>query len=276
MSSVAELLALSALPPAEARILLGCVLRAERAWIIAHECDAVPDALAQQAEAFFARRRSGEPIAYLTGEREFYGLPLNVTSNVLIPRPETELVVEQMLSLIAGRKAPKVLDLGTGSGAIAVAIAQARPDAQVWATDISAEALAIASGNALRNAVAVRLVQGDWFEGLDGERFDVIASNPPYVAEGDPHLWQGDLRFEPRAALVGGPDGMDCIRTIAGGARTHLAQNGWLLLEHGYDQGPACVRLLVGLGYTSVIDAQDLSGLPRVCKGRFDAPPSSG
>jgi len=271
-----ELLKGSALSVTEARILLAHALRVERAWIVAHGRDPVADAEERAAEALFARRREGEPIAYITGEREFYGLSLHLTPSVLIPRPETELVVEQALTLIAGRKTPKVLDLGTGSGAIAVAIAHARRDAQVWASDASSEALAVACRNASRHAVAVRFVQGDWFAALGGERFDVIASNPPYVAQGDPHLEQGDLRFEPQAALLGGPDGMDCIRRIAAAARTHLTPGGWLVFEHGYDQEPACVRLLVGLGYTSVTDARDLSGLPRVCKGQFDAPPRQG
>lgn len=276
MKSVDALLAGSTLPVTEARILLGHALRVGRAWIIAHGRDPVPDAQAHAVEAFFAKRRAGEPIAYLTGEREFCSLSLHVTPSVLIPRPETELVVEQALTLIAGRKTPKVLDLGTGSGAIAVCIAHARRDAQVCASDVSAEALAVASRNALRHAVAVRFVQGDWFITLAEERFDVIASNPPYVADADPHLAQGDLRFEPGAALRGGPDGMDCIRRIAAAARMHLTPGGWFVFEHGYDQGPACVRLLVGLGYTGVTDARDLSGLPRVCKGQFDAPPRRG
>jgi release factor glutamine methyltransferase len=276
LTCVDDLIARSALALTEARILLANALRVERSWIAAHGRDPVPDTRAQAVEALFARRRAGEPIAYLTGEREFYGLVLHVTPGVLIPRPETELVVDQALTFIAGRRAPKVLDLGTGSGAIAVAIAHARRDARVCATDASAEAIAVASRNALRHAVAVRLVQGDWFAALGEEQFDVVASNPPYVAQGDPHLEEGDLRFEPQAALLGGPDGMDCIRTIAAAARMHLAPGGWLIFEHGYDQGPACVRLLAGLGYAGVADVRDLSGLPRVCKGRFDAPPHAG
>jgi release factor glutamine methyltransferase len=276
VSSVDELLARSALPYSEARMLLGHCLRVGRPWIIAHGRDPVPELQAQAVEALFAKRREGEPVAYLTGEREFRSLSLQVTPAVLIPRPETELVVEQALALIAAREAPKVLDLGTGSGAIAVAIAHARPDSRVWASDVSAHALEVASRNALRHGVAVRLVQGDWFVSLGDERFDLIASNPPYVADADPHLAQRDVRFEPQAALLGGPDGMDCIRTIAAGARTHLAPGGCLVLEHGYDQGPACVRLLLELGYTAVVDTRDLSGLPRVCRAQFDAPLHAG
>jgi len=275
LTCVDELIARSALSLTEARVLLAHALRVERAWIVAHGRDPVADAEERAAEALFARRRAGEPIAYLTGEREFCSLSLHVTPSVLIPRPETELVVEQALTVIAGRSTPKVLDLGTGSGAIAVAIAHARRDAQVCASDASAAALAVASRNASRHAVAVRFVQGDWFIALAEERFDVIASNPPYIAEGDPHLAQGDLRFEPQAALLGGPDGMDCIRTIAAAARMHLTPGGWLVFEHGHDQGPGCVRLLAGLGYTIVEDTRDLSGLPRVCQGRFDAAPHS-
>jgi len=271
LTTIDQLVAGSALPVTEARILLAHALRVERPWLVAHGRDSLPDAQAQAAEALFAERRAGEPIAYLTGEREFCGLSLNVNPSVLIPRPETELVVERALALIASRRMPKVLDLGTGSGAIAVSIAYARPDARVWAADASSEALAVASRNASRHAVSIRLVRGDWFMALGEERFDVIASNPPYVADADPHLAQGDLRFEPQAALRGGPDGMDCIRAIAAAARMHLTPGGWLVFEHGYDQGPACVRLLVGLGYTDVVDTQDLSGLPRVCSGQFDA-----
>jgi len=274
LSSIDDLLAGSALPVTEARALLAHALGVGRAWIIAHGSDCVPRAQARAVEEILAKRRSGEPLAYLTGEREFRSLSLHVAPGVLIPRPETELVVEQSLALVAGCDAPKVLDLGTGSGAIAVAVAHARPDARVVASDLSTPALEIARRNALRHGVAVRFLHGDWFEALRGEQFDVIASNPPYVAQQDPHLRQGDLRYEPQAALIGGgPDGMDCIRRIGAGARTQLAAGGWLVLEHGYDQGPACVRLLVGLGYTNVSDMQDLCGVSRVCKGRFDAPP---
>lgn len=265
------MLAGSALPAAESRILLSHALRAERAWVVAHGPDRLPDDQAQSVRALFARRRAGEPVAYITGEREFFGLSLQVSASVLIPRPETEIVVEQSLALMAGRGAPKVLDLGTGSGAVAVAIARARPDARVWASDASAAALAVASGNASRHSVAVRVVQCDWFAALAGEEFDVVASNPPYVAVSDPHLAQGDLRFEPAAALHGGPDGMACIRRIAAEARRHLSPGGWLVMEHGWDQGPACVGLLIGLGYTEVADFPDLSGQPRVCLGRFDS-----
>jgi release factor glutamine methyltransferase len=270
------LLAASGLPATEARLLCSHALGVGRAWLVAHGRDAVSDEPAQAVEALFAARRAGEPIAYLTGEREFYGLALRVTRDVLIPRPETELLVEDVLADIAGRAAPRVLDLGTGSGAIAVAIAHARPDAIVWGSDASAAALEVARGNAARHAVKVRFVDSDWFAALVGERFDVIASNPPYVASGDPHLEQGDLRAEPKAALLGGTDGLDAIRHIAAAARAHLFPGGCLVFEHGYDQEAACVRILTGLGYSGVADRRDLAGLPRVCSGWFDAPPASG
>lgn len=276
MSSVDELLAGSALSLSEARILLGHALRVGPPWIIARGRDPVAEGEARAVEALFARRRAGEPIAYLTGEREFRGLSLRVNPGVLIPRPETELLVEQVLDIVKGRTVPRIVDLGTGSGAIAVAVAHARPDADVWASDTSADAIEIASANAARHAVSIRFIRGDWLDALGEERFEVIASNPPYVPEGDPHLAEGDVRYEPRAALVGGADGLDCIRRIASDARTRLVPGGWLVLEHGFDQGTACVRLLTGLGYTTVSDSDDLAGLPRVCKGQFDVVPPSG
>jgi len=276
LSSIDELLAGSALGFAEARALLAHTLGVAPAWVVAHGRDAAPLAQARAAEDLFARRRAGEPMAYLTGEREFRSLTFRLTADVLIPRPETELVVEQGLELIASHRSPKVLDLGTGSGVIAIATAHARPDAQVWASDISGRALEVASRNATRHGVPVRLVRSDWFGALGEERFDLVASNPPYIAEGDPHLDQGDLRFEPKDALVGGGDGMGCIRKIVAQAKKHLVPGGWLVFEHGYDQGAACVQLMRELGYTEVADVRDLGGLSRVCAGRFDAPSHAG
>ncbi len=276
MVSIGSLIATSRLPAAEARLLVAFVLGVGRAHVAAHAEEDVDRDAAHAIEALFARRRAGEPIAYLTQEREFFGLSLRVGPAVLIPRPETELVVEQALAAIAGRASPRVLDLGTGSGAIAVAIAHARPDAEVWASDTSAAALDIARENAARHSVRVRFVGGEWFGALGGERFDLIAANPPYVAHGDPHLREGDLPFEPEAALLGGPDGMQCLRHIAITARAHLFPGGWLVVEHGHDQGECCRELLVENGYGDVEDLRDLAGLPRVCKGKFDAPQVSG
>ena len=276
MASIGSLIAASRLPAAEARLLVAFALGVGRVHVVAHAEEDVGRDAAHAIEALFARRRAGEPIAYLTGEREFFGLSLRVTPAVLIPRPETELVVEQALAAIAGRASPRVLDLGTGSGAIAVAIAHARPDAEVWASDASADALEIARENAARHGVRIRFVRGEWFGALVGERFDLIASNPPYVAHGDPHLREGDLPFEPEVALLGGPDGMDSLRHIAAAAREHLLPGGWLVLEHGHDQGERCRELLAEKGYSDVEDLRDLAGLPRVCRGKFDAPRRSG
>jgi release factor glutamine methyltransferase len=269
--SIDDLISGSGLPAAEASALLGHVLQQGRAWIIAHGKEPIDEGPARDIAALLARRSAGEPLAYITGEREFYGLTLKVNASVLIPRPETELVVERVLALVAGCAVPRILDLGTGSGAIAAAVAHALPDAEVWACDASPEALAVASANFARHGVVVRLVNGNWFSELGGECFDVIASNPPYVADADPHLAEGDLRFEPAVALVAGADGLDCIRAIASSARRHLRRGGWLVVEHGYDHGPACTQLLTGLGYTAVSDACDLSGLARVCSGKIDA-----
>ena len=266
--TIGSLLSASGLPQAEAKILLGFALGLERSYIAAHPEAEVAENFAAAVRSLYARRREGEPIAYLLGEREFFGLMLRVTPDVLIPRPETELLVERSLARLANRVAPRVLDLGTGSGAAAIALAYARADAEVWAADISPAALAVAQENAARHGVRLRLVQSDWFGSLELERFDFILSNPPYVASADPHLAEGDVRFEPRHALAGGGDGLDCIRQIARGARDHLVSDGWLVFEHGWNQGARCEQLLRELGYTEVADTGDLSGHPRVCEGR--------
>jgi release factor glutamine methyltransferase len=265
--AIRALIQSSGLPASEARLLLASCLGMDRAWIIAHADDPLDDARCADAAELFRRRRLGEPVAYILGVREFYGLDLEVTPDVLIPRPETELLVELALRRIADG-ARRVLDLGTGSGAIAIAIARSAPQAEVWASDASPAALAIARENAARYAPRVRLVQSDWFASLGGERFDVIVSNPPYVAEGDPHLDEADVRFEPRGALVGGFDGLDCIRGIAREARDHLVPGGWLAFEHGYDQAAQCRALLAERGFADVASWPDLAGVPRVTGGR--------
>lgn len=256
----------SGLPPSEARLLVAHALGVDRAWLIAHADDAFDDARWGIAHALLERRRAGEPIAYILGHREFYGLDLAVTPDVLIPRPETERLVELALERV-GEGSRRVLDLGTGSGAIAIAIARSAPDAEVWATDASPAALDIARANAARHAPGVHFVEGDWFAGLARQCFDLVATNPPYVAADDPHLRQGDVRFEPRAALVGGADGLDCIRRIVLEATAHLARGGWLLFEHGYDQAAASRALLAAAGYTDVASWPDLAGIPRVSGG---------
>jgi len=265
--TIAQLMADSGLPPLEARMLLERMLGKTRAWLIAH-ADEAAGAEAEQAFAALAeRRRQGEPIAYILGKREFYGLDFQVTRAVLIPRPETELLVELALGRIPGNAAVRVLDLGTGSGAIAVALANERPRARLTAVDVDYAALAVARANAGRHGVNVRFFCGDWFGALSGETFDLIVSNPPYVAAADPHLMTGDVRFEPRRALVGGADGLDCIRAIVASAVAHLRPGAWLLFEHGYDQAEACRTLLEAHGYAKVQSWPDLAGIPRVSGG---------
>jgi release factor glutamine methyltransferase len=266
--TIAQLQAQSGLPPLEARMLLERVLGKTRAWLIAH-ADEAAGAEAEQAFAALAeRRRKGEPIAYILGEREFYGLEFRVAPAVLIPRPETELLVELALARIATDAAVRVLDLGTGSGAIAVALAYERPQARLTAVDVDYAALVVARANASRHRASVRFFCGDWFGALPGESFDLIVSNPPYVTAGDPHLAMGDVRFEPQRALVGGADGLDCIRAIVAKAGAHLRAGAWLLFEHGYDQAEACRALLEAEEYHEVQSWPDLAGIPRVSGGR--------
>lgn len=263
------MLASSSLPALEARILLAHVLRSDRAWLAAHP-EAVPEA--HDAASFAAlceRRGEGEPIAYLVGEREFYGLRLRVTPAVLIPRPETELLVELTLARTPRDVPARVLDLGTGSGAIALAVAHARANAHVLAIDASAEALEVARSNARRLACGnVTFCESTWFSDVPRERFDLIVSNPPYVAEDDPHLGQGDLRFEPRGALAAGRDGLDALRVITRDAPQFLAVGGTLVVEHGYDQAEACRALFERAGLSAIETHEDLAGIPRVTLGR--------
>lgn len=211
------------------------------------------------------RRLQGEPIAYITGRREFWSLDLQVTPDVLIPRPETELLVEQALARIPNDADWLIADLGTGSGAVALALAHERPRCRVLATDTSAAALTLTQANAQRLGITnLECRSGDWLGPLAGEKLDMIVSNPPYIAETDPHLRAGDLRFEPRAALTPGGDGLDAIRCIIRNARDHLRANAWLLLEHGYDQGAAVRALLASRGYRDICSFHDTSNQERV------------
>jgi len=227
----------------------------------------------QQDEAFtqmVSRRVEGVPIAYLTGEREFYSLTFRVTEAVLIPRPETELLVDLALARIPQNKYCRVLDLGTGSGAIALVIAKHRPKSQVIAIDFSAAAVSVANLNVQHLGVKnVQVKQGNWFDELSAEKFDLIVSNPPYVAEHDAHLQKGDLRFEPLLALSSGDDGLACIKHIVTNAHKYLADKAWILLEHGYDQATACKELLADSGYRELCAHQDLAGIVRVSGGRL-------
>ena len=253
----------------DAEWLLSHAVVRPRTWLFVHAGDPVPAAVAERFEALVARRQAGEPVAYLTGTQGFWTLELEVSPATLIPRPETELLVELALARIPVDARAHVADLGTGSGAIALAMAKERPRAAVMATDASSAALEVARRNAARNRIAtVEFRGGDWFAPLAGETFDLIASNPPYIADGDPHLGEGDLRFEPPTALSSGTDGLDAIRRIVGDAPAYLASGGWLLLEHGWDQGEAVRALLQAAGFIDVETARDLEGRDRASLGR--------
>jgi len=254
----------------EATLLLAHTLNVSRAWLVAHGVDAVDEEQAATFDAMIARRARGEPVAYLTGTRGFHALELHVTPDVLIPRPETELLVELALQRIPVETECRIADLGTGSGAVALAIAHVRPLARVTATDASEAALDVARHNAQRLGLRnVEFAQGNWCAALgDARDFDLIVSNPPYIAENDPHLREGYLRFEPPAALASGAEGLDAIRTIVLDAHKQLRTGGWLLFEHGRDQGEAVRVLLTQSGYGEVFTARDLEGRERVSGGR--------
>lgn len=256
---------------AEAAILLAHCLGWDRTALWARPEAAVPPDVTAACRDLVRRRVTGEPVAYLTGRRGFWTLDLEVTPAVLIPRPETELLVELVLEAFPADAPVRVADLGTGSGAIALAVATERPHWRVTATDASPDALEVARRNAARlGLAAVTFRLGDWAQALaPGERFEVVVSNPPYVADGDPHLTQGDLLWEPRAALVGGPDGLDAIRDLVPAAVPHLVPGGRLLVEHGADQGAAVRGILAGSGLRDVRTARDLAGLERASSGRL-------
>lgn len=252
---------------AEAKLLLRHVLGCSASEIAAHPERALDESQASHYADMVARRAAGEPVAYLLGSREFYGREFRVTPAVLIPRPETELLVETALSKVSRGDTPCVLDLGAGSGCVAITLALELGCA-VTAVDVSAEALAVARDNAAWLGARVNFVESDWFAAIDGE-FDLIVGNPPYVAEGDPHLAEGDLRFEPMTALACGSDGLAAIRRILADAPRHLKPGGWLLLEHGYDQAEAMRELLAGAGFVALERHRDLAGIMRVSGGRM-------
>lgn len=252
----------------EARVLAAHAWQVSPAWLIAHDTDPATSAHQRAFDPLLARRQAGEPIAYILGEREFFGQRFAVTPAVLIPRPDTELLVEAALRHLPEHTPCRVLDLGTGSGAIAITLAHQRPMTNVVAVDASAEALAVAETNARRLGVHnVNFVTGNWYSALDVKKFDMIVANPPYIAAADPHLDAGDLRFEPRQALASGNDGLDDLRVIIAGAPLYLVKNGWLLLEHGYDQADAVMGLLQQHGFTQTATQRDLAGLDRVSGG---------
>ena len=249
-------------------MLLQRALGVPRAYLLAHPEQMLEAGQQAAYDAMLQRRLQGEPVAHILGEREFFGLSFKVTPATLIPRPDTELLVELALQRIPPQGSFRVLDLGTGTGAIALSIAHARPDAAVVAVDASETALAVARENARRIAIRnVSFVQSDWFAALGGQRFNLIVSNPPYIAAGDEHLSQGDVRFEPMSALASGLDGLDDIRRIIALAHGYLERSSWLMLEHGYDQAQRVRDLLQRYGYSDVFSANDLAGVERVSGG---------
>ena len=257
------------LPRIDAQMLLLHVLGragADRAWLLAHDTDAIEPAAHAQFIALCQRRAAGEPVAYLTGRKEFYGLALQVDARVLDPRPDTETLVDWALHVIAQLPSPRIADLGTGSGAIALALQSQRPTAQVLAVDASEGALAVAQANAQRLGLPVQFQQANWLAGVEGH-FDTIVSNPPYIASADPHL--AALTHEPLQALASGADGLEDIRAIVAQAPAHLPPDGWLLLEHGHDQAEAVQALLTAQGFIQVQSRNDLAGIARCTGGRW-------
>jgi release factor glutamine methyltransferase len=269
MTTIAALLAEARrrIPASEARLLLGHVLGRNAAWLEAHRDDEL--AADSDYTALVARRAAGEPMAYLIGVREFYGRDFVVSPDVLIPRPETELLVDVAKTKVGAGRTARVLDLGTGSGCLAVTLALELPQARVTAVDVSPKALGVARGNAQRFGAQVEFVESDWFAALPPQRFELILANPPYVAAGDPHLAQGDLRFEPADALTDHADGLTGIRLIVAQAHDWLAEGGWLFLEHGYDQDSAVQALLAAAGFSQIEQHRDLAGILRATGGRW-------
>lgn len=271
MATLRDFLREGRLSALEARMLWQHVLQVPRAWLIAHDTDP----LAPEAVVTFldlqARRLAGTPMAYILGWREFMGHEFLVSPAVLIPRPETELLVETGLDYLKGRAAPRVLDLGTGSGAIAISLALGCPAATVVASDLSADALAVASANAQRLGARVEFLPGSWYDALSGHKgFDLIVSNPPYIAAGDSHLQEGDVRFEPITALTDGVDGLAALRAIIQGASQWLKPQGALYMEHGWDQAQDVRHLLRQAGFTQLVSLPDLAGIDRVTGGIYN------
>ncbi len=256
----------------EAQLLLQYFLKVNHAWLIAHAFDTLQDSAIEAFQALLTRRLNGEPIAYILGYREFYGLALKVTADTLIPRPDTETIVEAALAKIPQHCIDTILDLGTGSGAIALAIAFNRPQAKVTAIDASQAALDIAIKNAKNlNIHNIVFTVSHWFDALNQQKFNLIVSNPPYIKQTDIHLKQGDLRFEPLSALASGEDGLDDIRHIICNAPNFLKPNGWLMLEHGYDQAQQVAHLFAQAGFKEISHVKDLAGILRVTIARYVA-----
>lgn len=265
------------LPTSEARLLLGHVLQKPLAWLLAHDDEVLDEAGLSAFKTLVTRRAAGEPVAYLLGYREFFGREFLTTPATLIPRPETELLVERVIEKVGLKvgdgetaikhKSRRILDLGTGTGCIAITLALECPGVLVCAIDASKAALDVAQSNAQRLNANVRFLHSDWYAAIAGETFDVIVSNPPYIAAADAHLTQGDLRFEPPAALASGADGLDAMRHIIAAAPAHLSAHGQLWLEHGYDQADAVRALLAAAGFTAIAQHRDLADIVRVSGG---------
>ena len=254
-------------PRLDAEVLLMHACGLDRGDLITSNEMAMTDEQQQRLDKLLDRRQRGEPVAYITGVREFWSMELNVSLATLIPRPETELLVEKALERIPLDANWAIADLGTGSGAIALALAKERPGCHILATDISSAALEVAKSNAKILGLAnVEFLEGDWFTPLAGEALDMIVSNPPYISIGDPHLKLGDVRFEPNSALIAGPDGLDAIRHIAYQARFHLRSKGWLMIEHSWDQSASIEQILLQNGYGQIVFHVDLGGYNRVCE----------
>lgn len=264
--TVEDLLKAAPIAPLEARILIAHSLQWSRVQLVTQAKQTLSDTHIEAIHRLFQRRLAGEPIAYLTGQREFYGLTFEVTPAVLIPRPETELLVDLALERMSSGE--RILELGTGSGAIAIALAHTRPDAHIFATDISDDALTVAQRNALGHTVTVHFSQSDWYDHVQG-KFHLIVSNPPYIPVGDVHLSQGDLRFEPSNALTDHSTGLTAIQKIIDQAPTHLEEGGWLLLEHGYDQARRVRELFHPSVWKDIQSWRDLAGIERASGARL-------
>lgn len=272
MTTIRDALNDTRLPRLETRMLLAHALGHTRpahahAWLLARDTEGLPADAAERFNALIERRLAGEPIAYLIGHREFYGRDFRCSPAALIPRPETELLIDLALAELPADFSGHILDVGTGTGCIAITLALERPKAKVTALDVSADALALARANATAlGANNLRYSESDWFAALDGsEPFDLIVSNPPYIVPGDAHLARGDLRFEPAIALADAVDGLESYRQLAHGAPRNLRPGGWLVVEHGYDQGDSVPALFRAAGLVHVARHADLAGLPRVC-----------
>ncbi|TDV69756.1 peptide chain release factor N(5)-glutamine methyltransferase [Pseudomonas sp. LP_7_YM] len=274
MTIIASLLRNAELPDSptarlDVELLLAAALGKPRSFLHTWPERIVSTEAAQAFAGYLQRRRTGEPVAYILGQQGFWSIDLEVATHTLIPRPETEMLVETALELLPGAIAHRLLDLGTGTGAIALSLAKDRPQWEVTAVDRVQEAVELAERNRRRlHLDNAQVLHSHWFSAVEGQRFDLILSNPPYVAASDPHLAEGDVRFEPSSALVSGPDGLDDLRLIVSQAPVHLASDGWLLLEHGHDQGPAVRDLLLGHGFEQIQTRRDLGDHERITFGR--------